>query len=285
MKIAVCIKQIVQTYARTGKVPEHHFLSDLDSIFRINPYDETAMEMAVQMKKERGDLWITAVILGPVIADSELTRCLALGADDVLQIETDSSDLDPWQKSGVISAALRELHPDLVLCGKESLDSRNGQVGAFLAYHLDWGFISAATRIRIDPDGQRLRAHRNGGRGIKEIFDCTLPAVISVDLSDIEPHVPTHEEKQQARTLPFRSIKTPFPIPLAKVIEQDCQAPRPRPKPGAVFQPTLDSYERILQLFNPGSIQKKGMIKKGDPQAIADELISFLKENQFLNPA
>jgi electron transfer flavoprotein beta subunit len=282
MKIAVCIKQIVQTYARTGKEADNYFLTDQDRIFRINPYDEVAMEMAVRMKKDVDDLKITAVILGPVIAQTELIRCLALGADDVLQIETDSTPIDPWQKSGILAAAIKDIRPDIVLCGKESLDSQNGQVAAFLSHHLGLGFVSAATRISIDQNNSRAIVHRNGGRGIKEIFKCKLPAVISVDLSDIEPHVPTYEEKKQAGFLPFKTIKITSDIPFAKVSAQSCYPPRPRPKPGPVIQPELEPYERILQLLSPASIQKKGVMKKGDPGMLADELIAFLKENNFL---
>ncbi len=282
MKIAVCIKQIVQTYARTGKEADNYFLTDQDRIFRINPYDEVAMEMAVRMKKNVDGLKITAVILGPVIAQTELTRCLALGADDVLQIETDLTAMDPWQKSGILARALKDIRPDMVFCGKESLDSQNGQVPAFLSHHLGLGFVSAATRISIDQNNSQAIVHRNGGRGIKEIFNCTLPLVISVDLSDIEPHIPTCEEKKQARVLPFKTITIKLNGSSARVSAQSCHPPRPRPKPGPVIQPELESYERILQLLSPASIQKKGVMKKGDPGMLADELIAFLKENNFL---
>lgn len=283
MKIAVCVKQMAQTYAGTGKEPENHFLADSDRIFRINPYDEVAMEMAVRLKKDLDDIRVTAIILGPVIAEDELARCLALGADDALQIETDAPAIDPWQKSGLLAAAIKDILPDIVLCGKESLDSQNGQVGAFLSRHLDWGFVSAATRLTINPETRRAMVHRNGGRGIREIFDCMLPAVISVDLSDIEPHIPGYEEKKQAREMKFKTMKIPSDmIPPARVTGQECYPPRPRPKPGAVIQPQLDSYTRIRQLLSPAGIQKKGDLKKGTPQMLADELISFLKENDFL---
>ncbi len=283
MKIAVCIKQMVQTYAGTGKEAKNYFLADIDRIFRINPYDEVAMEMAVRLKKDLDDIRITAIILGPVIAEDELTRCLALGADDVLQIETDAPAMDSWQKSGILATAIKDILPDIVLCGKESLDSQNGQVGAFLSRHLDWGFVSAATRLAVNPDTRRAMVYRNGGRGIRETFDCALPAVISVDLSDIEPHIPGYEEKKQAREMRFKTMKILSDIiPPARVIGQECYPPRPRPKPGAVIQPELDSYARIRQLLSPAGIQKKGALKKGTPQMLADELISFLKENDFL---
>jgi electron transfer flavoprotein alpha/beta subunit len=155
-------------------------------------------------------------------------------------------------------------------------------VGAFLSHHLDWGFVSAATRLSVNQESRRAMVHRNSGRGIREIFDCALPVVISVDLSDIEPRIPGYEEKKRARALRFKTVKITSGFPSARVIGQECYPPRPRPKPGAVIQPELDSYARIRQLLSPAGIQKKGAVKKGDPQMLADELISFLKENNFL---
>ena len=50
MRIVVCVKQIVHIYARTGMDPERNYLAPEDRVLRVNPYDETAMEMASSIK-------------------------------------------------------------------------------------------------------------------------------------------------------------------------------------------------------------------------------------------
>ena len=119
--------------------PEQHFIGPEDSIFRVNPYDEAALELALKIKDQKGDVEIILLTLGPIIAETELRCCLALGADELFQIETEE-ELDPWSKSKFLARASKDMNPDLILCGKESLDKQDGQVGAFMAHHLDIPF-------------------------------------------------------------------------------------------------------------------------------------------------
>ena len=140
MRIIVCIKQIRFTYARTGMDPEQYFLTDEDHIYRINPYDEAALELALQVKERQNDVEILLLTIGPITAETELRRCLALGADDIYRIETED-ELDPWSKSALLTCAINDLGADLILCGKESMDRQNGQVGAFMAHRLDMPFL------------------------------------------------------------------------------------------------------------------------------------------------
>ena len=64
MRIIVCIKQICHTYARTGMDPERLFLSPEDRIYRVNPYDEVALEMALCIKDLQGRGEIIILTLG-----------------------------------------------------------------------------------------------------------------------------------------------------------------------------------------------------------------------------
>ena len=152
MRIIVCVKQIRLTYARTGMDPEQYFLKPEDSVYRVNPYDEAALELALQAKERQDDVEIILLTLGPIIAETELRRCLALGADDIYQIEMDE-ELDPWSKSKLLVRATKDIGAELVLCGKESLDKQNGQVGALMAHRLDMPFLSAVLDLTIQDNG------------------------------------------------------------------------------------------------------------------------------------
>ena len=66
MKIIVCAKQIRHTYARTGTLPETHYISPEDSIYRIDPHDEAALELALGLKDQRENSTITLLTLGPM---------------------------------------------------------------------------------------------------------------------------------------------------------------------------------------------------------------------------
>lgn len=287
MKIVVFIKQIAQIYARTGREADRHFITNHDRIYRINPYDEAAMQLAAAIKKKHDKVRITAVIFGALIAEAELYRCLALGADEVLRIR-DASDRqgqespDAGQKSKIFANAIAELNADVILCGKKSLDTGSGQVGAFMAHHLDCGFVSAVTQLSIDPSARTAQAQRKCGRGVKEIIECRLPAVFSVGRLDRAVDLPAWEDKQNAKAMTFKEVAADVGQTRARLKSQKIFAPRPRPKAVSPLNTKVSSHDRILQLLSPGRIKKKGELKKGTPDELADILFLFLKDNGFL---
>ena len=280
MRIVVCVKQIFFTYARTGKDPDKYFLSPEDRISLINPYDEAALEIALRIKREHNSGEIILITLGPNIAENGLRRCLAMGADSVIQVGY-GKDPDPWQKSGLLSRAIKDLNVDIVLCGKESIDSQNGQVGAFVAHKLGLPFVSAITDLAIR-DTKWALVRRNAGRGIREVIECLMPAVFSVDMGVHEARMPTYEDKKKAISAEIRRLDYSDELETSKIISAGTNQPRPRAKNIPAPDSNLDSFDRIQQLLTGSRVDKKGSIIKGRPDAQAESIISFLTEHGFL---
>ena len=280
MKIIVCIKQIAHTYCRSGFDPDRHFLAPEDTLYRINPYDEAALGLALTVKAALGRGEISLLTLGPLMAEAELRRCLALGADHIYHIDEESAD--PWVKSVYLAKAIKDLEAQLVLCGKESLDTQNGQVGAFLAHHLDRPFVSAITQLTVSPDGQSGTVQRSGGRGIRESLLCPLPAVFSVDMGAQGPLLPTYPDKKQAWSIPIQKIRIQDPIPEPRTITTEVFPPRPRPKKIPAPDCSRPAYERIEQLLMGSRIQKTGARLTGSPESQVEGIMDFLREHKFL---
>jgi len=280
MRIIVCVKQIRLTYARTGMDPEQYFLTDEDSIYRVNPYDEAALELALQVKERQVDGEIILLTLGPVIAETELRRCLALGADDIYRIEMEQ-ELDPWSKSKLLALATKDMGADLILCGKESLDKQNGQVGAFMAHHLNMPFLSAVIDLTIQDTGT-AKARRAADRGVREVIECPLPAVLSVDLGSREPRLPIYEDKKRTRSMEIKRLSYPDEILTNKTISTRIFSPRPRPKKTIAPDSKAEAFHRIQQLLTDSRIEKKGTILEGSPKSQAEGIISFLDEHGFI---
>ena len=281
MRIIVCIKQISHIYARTGMDPARHYLAPVDEVFRINPYDELAMGMALHTRDLAGGGEITLLTLGPLIAEAALRRCLAMGADNLYQIDMDSNT-DPWQKSGFLARAIKDIRADLVLCGKESLDSRNGQVGALLGHHLGVPFVSCIRDIGMGSDKGSLEVQRSGGRGIREVITCPLPAVFSVDLNAMDPPLPTYEEKRRCRSLPVRKLVYDRDTFVPKYIRTRTFPPRARPKTVPSPDSRLDSHDRIGELLSGSLVEKKGEMLTGDPKSQVEGIVSFLEKHDLL---
>lgn len=281
MKIIVCIKQIRHTYAQTGMDHARHFLAPEDDVYRINPHDEAALELALRVKDTRGDTEIVLLTLGPLIADEALRRCLAMGADHLYRIDCNRSP-DPWEKSLALTRTIKDLKADLVLCGKESIDTQNGQVGAMAAHDLKMPFISAIIEIAASRDKLQADVKRSCGRGVREEIRCRLPAVFSVDSSGIEPRIPTYEARVKAGAYPIKTIPYASNGAGRKVISGKRYPPRPRPKRAPAPDSRLDAYHRIQHLFTGSRVEKKGEMLTGTTVSQVEGIVSFLLEHGFV---
>ncbi len=281
MRIVVCVKQIAHTYARTGMDPDHYYLSPQDQVYRVNPCDELAVGMALYAKKLAGEGEIFLLTLGPIVAGEALLRCMALGADHLCQVEMEGR-VDTWQKTVFLSRTIQNLKADLVLCGKESLDTRNGQVGAFLAHHLRLPFVSCVRKMLLIKKGEMFQAERNAGRGMREIIQCPLPAVFSVDPGAGVLPMPTWGEKQRAESLPVQKYLYDKDAVVPKVVVTETFCPRPRPKTVPPPDSGLPAFERVQQLLAGSLVEKKGEVLTGDLPSQVEGILEFLKKNQFL---
>jgi electron transfer flavoprotein beta subunit len=279
MKIVVCVKQITYTYARTGMAPENHFLAREDRIYRVNPYDEVAVEMALRAKESLGEGEVILLSLGPLIAEADLRRCLSLGADRLVQIDANHEG-DPWGKSYFLARAAEDMGAHLILCGKESLDTQSGQMGAYIAHRLGLPFVSNVTSMRVLQGQRTVELKRRAGRGIREIIECFLPAVLSVDMG-LEVRLPKSGDKRRALSAAIDRLSY-GKEDLARVVSVRTFPPRPRPK--RVFTPDsrLEAFDRIQQLLMGSRVQKKGMMLSGNAESQVGGIMSFLREHGFL---
>ncbi|MFZ0451604.1 MAG: hypothetical protein WAL98_20395 [Desulfatiglandaceae bacterium] len=261
--------------------PESSFLTPEDQVFRINPYDEIALGIALHIRELVGEGEVNLFTLGPLIAERELRRCLAVGADRLYQIPL-SGEPDPFSKSVYLARSIQTMGADLVLCGKESLDTKNGQVGVFLAHHLKMPFVSCIRDISLSGDNTWAKVQRSSGRGMREVVRCPLPAVFSVEGGGPDLSFPAYLEKKRSRTVSVHEIMYEKGDVSPKTARTRIFPPRPRPKKAPVPDSGLDAFHRIQQLLTGSKVEKKGEILTGSPESQVEEIISFLKRKGFL---
>jgi electron transfer flavoprotein beta subunit len=288
MKIVVCIKQIHFIYARTGQDPKTHFIAEEDRIDMINPYDELAVEEAIRIKEILGNGEVILVTLGDLIAEKALKRCLAMGADRLIQInDPNFGKLDPWGTSVALAKAIERLGPDLILCGKEALDENAGQVGAYIAELLGLPFVSCVVGFELLPNKKEAEVNRALGKGDKEVVECLLPALFSIEKGLNEPRYPTLpnllsalEQKIECWNREFLGLQISDIQSMTQVVE--VQYPRPRPKGIPVPDSHMNGFERVLSLLSGSRTEKKGNLLEGSPEAMASEIFQFLLKNGII---
>jgi electron transfer flavoprotein beta subunit len=156
LNIVVCVKQTPDTAATVtiedGKV------SWGDAPLVLNPWDEFAVEEALQIKEEHGGQ-VTALSLGPEDAKEALKQSLAMGADEAILVSDPAfAGLDTLQVSKVLSAAIEKVGDvDLVLFGRSSVDSDTGLTGPQVARRLGMPSLSLVAKIlTLDPGGKKI---------------------------------------------------------------------------------------------------------------------------------
>jgi electron transfer flavoprotein beta subunit len=235
LKIVTCIKQVPDTEAKISL--ENGKVQWGDSPLVINPFDEYAVEAALQQKDKHGAT-VVAICIGPDSAREALKHALAMGADEAILISDAAlENLDAQGAAQVLAAAIRKIgDADLVIFGRQSIDSGTGLTPAQTARRLGWPLLSLAGSIELN--NGRVRVERVIEEG-RQIVSAALPAVLSVVQSIGEPRYPSFMGIRRASraTIPTWSLADlgiSAPIPL---VEQRAMfAPPSREQPCEFIQ-------------------------------------------------
>lgn len=201
-KILVGLKRVVDYNVRV-RVKSDGTGVDTDGVkMSINPFDEIALEEALQIK-ERGDAEeVVVVSIGSADSQQQLRTGLAMGADRAILVETTES-VDPLTCSRVFLDLVNRENPKLVLLGKQAIDDDNSQTGQMLAAL--WDRPQATFASKLELNGNQARVTREIDAGM-EIVDVDLPAVVTVDLRMNEPRYVKLPDIMKAKKKPLDQI-------------------------------------------------------------------------------
>mmetsp|Transcript_18335 Transcript_18335/g.33230 ORF Transcript_18335/g.33230 Transcript_18335/m.33230 type:complete len:256 (-) Transcript_18335:83-850(-) len=191
MKVLVGVKRVVD-YA--VKVRVQNNTVDLSNIkMSLNPFCEIAIEEAVRLKEAKSAEEVVAVSIGPKQCTETLRTALAMGCDRAVHIQTDMRtdymQLQPLAVAQLLGKVVEKEKSDLVLLGKQGIDSDCGQVGPMLGGMLGWPQVTFAANLQVEGDG--LIVERETDYGTESIKIPSLPAVVTCDLRLNEPRYAT----------------------------------------------------------------------------------------------
>jgi len=196
VRIVACIKQVPETTeVRVDPKTNALIREGVKSV--INPFDENAVEAALQLREAHGGE-VIAISMGPPQAEEALRHALAMGADQAILL-TDPAFRggDTLATSYTLAAAVRKLgEVDLIICGKQAIDGDTGQVGPGLAERL--GLPQVTFAIGLEISDHRLRARRVLD-DFFEIVEVRLPAVVTVVKQINEPRYPSMRNVLKAK--------------------------------------------------------------------------------------
>ncbi len=186
MKIVVTVKLVPDPNAEKKIDPQTRRLVRTGVETVLNPYDEYALEAALQLKERAGgDARVTVFSMAPESLRETLRKALAMGADDaVLLSDAGLEGSDVWATAYAIAAALRKLEFDLLIVGGLTDDSSTGAVPGALAEHLQLPCITNARKVEVD--GGTIKVERETDVGYQTV-SAPLPALLTTALTFGEP--------------------------------------------------------------------------------------------------
>ena len=187
MKIIACIKQVPDSEAKVKA--ENGQVSWGDAPLVINPFDEYAVEGALQQKEALGGT-VTALCIGPESAKEALKHALAMGADNAILISDPAlAALDTVGAARLLAAAINKVGDvEMVVFGRQTLDDGSGITAAQTARLLGWPLLGLSGQIKVDAGSVTVERVIEEGR---QIVNAKLPAVLSVVQSIGEPRYPS----------------------------------------------------------------------------------------------
>jgi electron transfer flavoprotein beta subunit len=199
MKILVPVKRVID-YNVKARVKADNTGIDLANVkMSMNPFDEIAVEEALQ-KKEAGEAEeVIAVSIGPSQCQETLRTALAMGADRAILIEEDG-DVEPLAVAKLLKAVVDEEQPGLVILGKQAIDDDSNQTGQMLAALLGWPQGTFASEVKLAGDKVEVTREVDGGL---ETVALNLPAIVTTDLRLNEPRYATLPNIMKAKKKPL----------------------------------------------------------------------------------
>ena len=250
MKIVACVKQVPDSTTKFKVAADARSVVTDGITWSISPYDEYAVELALEHKDGDPATTVSAVSVGPARAKDALRAALAMGCDDATLVTGEGVETATAAEiAAALASVATDLAPDLVVCGKQASDDDQGLVGPTLAELLGWPHVALVTKFAATDGGLEIWKEVEGGH---EVWKATGPVVLTVQKSAKEPRYPSLPGimKAKKKEIPERAFAA------------NSDGPRPL----------------IARLEPPQQRGAGKILKDGDPAALATELVALLRD-------
>ena len=204
MKVLVAVKRVVDYNVKVRPKSDGSGVDLANVKMSINPFCEIAVEEAVRLKEKGIATEVVAVSLGEKACQEQIRTALALGADRGIQVET-SAELQSLAVAKLLKAVVEKESPDLVILGKQAIDSDNNQTGQMLAALTGMAQGTFASEVVIEGGKAQVTREIDGGL---QTVSLNLPAVVTTDLRLNEPRYASLPNIMKAKKKPL-DVLTP----------------------------------------------------------------------------
>lgn len=202
MKILVAVKRVVDANVKVRVKADKSGVEMTNAKMAINPFCEIAVEEAIRLKEAGHAEEIIVVSIGEKACQEQIRTSLALGADRGIHVEAEDG-LQPLAVAKLLKALVSKEGIDLVLVGKQSIDSDNNQVAQMLAAICNMPQGTFACALEVVDGKLKVTREIDGG---EQTVQLTLPAVVSTDLRLNEPRYASLPNIMKAKKKPIDTV-------------------------------------------------------------------------------
>lgn len=214
-KILVPIKRVPDYQASIKLLPDGSGIQTEGVKWILNPFDEIAVEEALrikesqskeaQSKETQSDVEVVVISIGPQGTTEQVRTALAMGADQGILVVTNQY-IDSDTAHRILAEMYRKDSYQLIIMGKQAIDSDCNQTGQLLAANLNVPQATFASKLVIDPSWGSATVTREVDGGL-ETIQVDLPAVVTTDLRLNEPRYPSLPGIVKAKKKPLAEIQ------------------------------------------------------------------------------
>lgn len=218
MKILVTVKRVEDPESKIKVKPDGTGIVPEGLKYKINPFDEIAVEEALRLvAKHTGE--VVVVSIGGKEVQEQLRHALAMGAQRAVWVNH-TGPLDQMGVAALLQKVAEAEKPELVLLGKQAIDDDQNQVGQYLAEYLGWGQATFASKVEsleseaektkapallVGADGKSVRVVREVDSGLSTL-ELQLPAVVTTDLRLNLPRYASLPGIMKAKSKPIQEL-------------------------------------------------------------------------------
>lgn len=202
MKILVAVKRVVDYNVKVRVKADSTGVELTNVKMSMNPFCEIGLEEAIRLKEKGVASEVIAVSVGTFTAQEQLRTALALGADRAILVEHDG-EVGSLSVAKILKAIADKEQPQLVLLGKQAIDTDNNQTGQMLGALTGYAQGTFASRVEMDRDSVKVTREVDGGL---QTVTLKLPAIVTTDLRLNEPRYAKLPDIMKAKKKPLETV-------------------------------------------------------------------------------
>lgn len=250
MKILVCIKQVPDTDANPGIRSDSLWINEENIAFRMNRYDEYALEEALIIRDTRPGTIVDVITVGPDRASAVLKKALERGADNAVHLKSYGYPVSAFETAKLISSYASDKNYDIVFAGVMSEDAMQCMVGPMVASLLSIPCAVSVVKISLNFEKMNIIAETELEGGIIETVNLSLPCLITVQTGINRPRYPSLSNVMRGRGVEPLVIDIPCEDTCAEKTQALLSYPSSEIKGVLITGSTEEKAEQLIDILH-----------------------------------